>query len=212
MADIENPKSGDGSPSDIRPVSITEEMKRSYLDYAMSVIVSRALPDVRDGLKPVHRRILLLDERAGPYARQEIRQIGARGRRRDGQISPARRPGDLRRAGAHGAGFLHAPATDRRAGQFRLGRRRSGGGHALHRMPAGQAGDGAARRHRQGHRRLPGQLRRQRTRAGGAAGALSQSAGQRRRRHRRRHGDQYSAAQSRRIDRRLRGADRRSRL
>jgi DNA gyrase subunit A len=46
------------SGSDIRPVSITDEMKRSYLDYAMSVIVSRALPDVRDGLKPVHRRIL----------------------------------------------------------------------------------------------------------------------------------------------------------
>ena len=44
--------------SDIRPVSITDEMKRSYLDYAMSVIVSRALPDVRDGLKPVHRRII----------------------------------------------------------------------------------------------------------------------------------------------------------
>ena len=45
-------------PSDIRPVSITDEMKKSYLDYAMSVIVSRALPDVRDGMKPVHRRIL----------------------------------------------------------------------------------------------------------------------------------------------------------
>ncbi len=58
MADTENPKSGDGPPSDTRPVSITEEMKRSYLDYAMSVIVSRALPDARDGLKPVHRRIL----------------------------------------------------------------------------------------------------------------------------------------------------------
>lgn len=43
---------------DITPVSIEDEMKRSYLDYAMSVIVSRALPDVRDGLKPVHRRIL----------------------------------------------------------------------------------------------------------------------------------------------------------
>jgi len=48
----------DRSGSDIRPVSIADEMKRSYLDYAMSVIVSRALPDVRDGLKPVHRRIL----------------------------------------------------------------------------------------------------------------------------------------------------------
>ena len=42
----------------IEPISIIEEMQRSYLDYAMSVIVSRALPDVRDGLKPVHRRIL----------------------------------------------------------------------------------------------------------------------------------------------------------
>jgi len=58
LSDNDTPKSGDGSPSDIRPVSITDEMKRSYLDYAMSVIVSRALPDVRDGLKPVHRRIL----------------------------------------------------------------------------------------------------------------------------------------------------------
>jgi DNA gyrase subunit A len=55
------PKDGAGPPddaSDIRPISIIDEMKRSYLDYAMSVIVSRALPDVRDGLKPVHRRIL----------------------------------------------------------------------------------------------------------------------------------------------------------
>ncbi|HXD44511.1 MAG TPA: DNA gyrase subunit A [Pseudolabrys sp.] len=58
MADNDTPKSGDGTPSDIRPISITDEMRRSYLDYAMSVIVSRALPDVRDGLKPVHRRIL----------------------------------------------------------------------------------------------------------------------------------------------------------
>jgi DNA gyrase subunit A len=46
------------SAPDITPVTIEEEMKRSYLDYAMSVIVARALPDVRDGLKPVHRRIL----------------------------------------------------------------------------------------------------------------------------------------------------------
>ncbi|MCV3764012.1 DNA gyrase subunit A [Rhizobium sp. TRM95796] len=51
------PPGGQG-PSGIEPISIVEEMQRSYLDYAMSVIVSRALPDVRDGLKPVHRRIL----------------------------------------------------------------------------------------------------------------------------------------------------------
>ena len=40
------------------PINIEEEMRRSYLDYAMSVIIGRALPDVRDGLKPVHRRVL----------------------------------------------------------------------------------------------------------------------------------------------------------
>ena len=64
MADKKDTPPPAGGPSDIRPVSITDEMKRSYLDYAMSVIVSRALPDVRDGLKPVHRRIL--------YAMQEL--------------------------------------------------------------------------------------------------------------------------------------------
>jgi DNA gyrase subunit A len=58
LADNDDPPPEDPGPSDIRPVSITEEMKRSYLDYAMSVIVARALPDARDGLKPVHRRIL----------------------------------------------------------------------------------------------------------------------------------------------------------
>lgn len=58
--DVEGP-----SPSDIRPISLIDEMKRSYLDYAMSVIVSRALPDVRDGLKPVHRRILYAMQRLG---------------------------------------------------------------------------------------------------------------------------------------------------
>ncbi|WP_316174618.1 MULTISPECIES: DNA gyrase subunit A [unclassified Bradyrhizobium] len=59
MSDTEDEKPGEpGGPSDIRPVSILDEMKRSYLDYAMSVIVARALPDARDGLKPVHRRIL----------------------------------------------------------------------------------------------------------------------------------------------------------
>ena len=47
-----------GKTQDISPVEISDEMRRSYLDYAMSVIVSRALPDVRDGLKPVHRRII----------------------------------------------------------------------------------------------------------------------------------------------------------
>src|SRR4030065_2116572 len=46
------------TPGNVRPIRIEDEMRASYLDYAMSVIVSRALPDVRDGLKPVQRRIL----------------------------------------------------------------------------------------------------------------------------------------------------------
>jgi DNA gyrase subunit A len=54
-----------GPNFDITPVTIEEEMKRSYLDYAMSVIVARALPDVRDGLKPVHRRILYTMKESG---------------------------------------------------------------------------------------------------------------------------------------------------
>jgi DNA gyrase subunit A len=76
------PPGGEGpeDPSDIRPISISEEMKRSYLDYAMSVIVSRALPDVRDGLKPVHRRILYSMHENGyewnkPY-RKSARVVG----------------------------------------------------------------------------------------------------------------------------------------
>jgi DNA gyrase subunit A len=80
LADDDIPPPADGGPSDIRPVSITEEMKKSYLDYAMSVIVSRALPDARDGLKPVHRRILYSMHENGyewnkPY-RKSARVVG----------------------------------------------------------------------------------------------------------------------------------------
>jgi len=70
----------DSTPSEHTPVTIEEEMRRSYLDYAMSVIVSRALPDVRDGLKPVHRRILYAMKEGGydynrPY-RKSARIVG----------------------------------------------------------------------------------------------------------------------------------------
>ena len=74
MADDQNPQlplggpngnSGDGTTPPTGPgaaniisINIEDEMRRSYLDYSMSVIIGRALPDVRDGLKPVHRRIL----------------------------------------------------------------------------------------------------------------------------------------------------------
>src|SRR5947208_5873502 len=73
MADDKNPQlpvtppPGDGGPgaANIQPVNIEEEMKRSYLDYSLSVIIGRALPDVRDGLKPVHRRILYTMQQMG---------------------------------------------------------------------------------------------------------------------------------------------------
>ncbi len=61
-------------PSDIEPINIVDEMKSSYLDYAMSVIVSRALPDVRDGLKPVHRRILYAAQEGGFVAGRPYRK------------------------------------------------------------------------------------------------------------------------------------------
>ena len=63
---------------EILTVNLEDEMKQSYLDYAMSVIVGRALPDARDGLKPVHRRAL--------YAmyEQALQEIGASGRRHNG--------------------------------------------------------------------------------------------------------------------------------
>ena len=60
--------------SDISPISIVDEMKSSYLDYAMSVIVARALPDVRDGLKPVHRRILYAAQIGGYVAGRPYRK------------------------------------------------------------------------------------------------------------------------------------------
>ena len=61
-------------PSDISRVDIVDEMKSSYLDYAMSVIVARALPDVRDGLKPVHRRILFASQEGGFVAGRPYRK------------------------------------------------------------------------------------------------------------------------------------------
>ena len=69
-----------GPPDDRQPVTLEAEMRRSYLDYAMSVIVARALPDARDGLKPVHRRILFGMHEAGytsdrPY-RKSARVVG----------------------------------------------------------------------------------------------------------------------------------------
>src|SRR5256885_12464394 len=73
--DMPSPPSG--GDSDIAPISIVDEMKTSYLDYAMSVIVSRALPDVRDGLKPVHRRILFTMGEMGLSSTSSFRKCAA---------------------------------------------------------------------------------------------------------------------------------------
>ncbi|HWF77409.1 MAG TPA: DNA gyrase subunit A, partial [Caulobacteraceae bacterium] len=58
MTDETPPPADDDRRGAVAPIAVEEELSRSYLSYAMSVIVSRALPDARDGLKPVHRRIL----------------------------------------------------------------------------------------------------------------------------------------------------------
>jgi DNA gyrase subunit A len=58
MSDTPTPPENNGPGDDIQPIQLQDEMERSFIDYAMSVIMSRALPDVRDGLKPVHRRII----------------------------------------------------------------------------------------------------------------------------------------------------------
>ena len=212
MSDPEDTTPGEPpAPSDIRPVSILDEMKRSYLDYAMSVIVARALPDARDGLKPVHRRILYAMYENGfewnkPY-RKSARTVG------DviGKYHP------------HGDQSVY-DALVRMAQDFSM------------RVPLidGQGNFGsvdgdmpAAMRYTESRLTKIAQsllddidkdtvdfqpnYDSSRPRADGSAGQVPEPAGQRRRRHRGRHGDQHPAAQSRRGDRRLRGADRQSR-
>ncbi len=177
----------------------------------MSVIVARALPDARDGLKPVHRRILYAMYENGfewnkPY-RKSARTVGD-------VIGKYHPHGDqsvydamVRMAQDFS---MRVPLID---GQGNFGSVDGDMAAAMRYTESRltKIAQLAARRHRQGHRRFPGQLRQFRKRTDGSAGQVSEPAGQRRRRHRRRHGDQHSAAQSRRSDRRLRRADRQSR-
>ena len=92
--DPKDPKKGEpekpANPN-IIPRNIEDEMKTSYIDYAMSVIVGRALPDVRDGLKPVHRRILFAMKEMGLRHNTAYKKSRQRRRRRAGQIPSARR-------------------------------------------------------------------------------------------------------------------------
>ena len=189
------------SGGNIEPRGLEEEMRSSYLDYAMSVIVGRALPDVRDGLKPVHRRVLFSMSENGlqpnrPYAKS-ARIVG------DvmGKYHPHGDTRDLRHAGPPGAGLLDAQHARRRPGQLRLDRRRPGRRHAVHGGAPGADRARDAARPRRRHRQLQPELRRPEPRAGRPAGAVPEPARQRLERHRGRHGDEHPAAQPARDDR-----------
>ena len=144
----------------IEPRALEDEMRSAYIDYAMSVIVGRALPDVRDGLKPVHRRVLYAMSELGLGPTRGYVKCAADRRRDDGQLPPARRRLDLRHARAPGAGLLHALPARRRPGQLRLRRRRPRRRDALHGGPPHAHGDGDARGPRRRHGRLRPELRR----------------------------------------------------
>ena len=190
------PPAGDSSQNLI-PINIEDEMRRSYLDYAMSVIVGRALPDIRDGLKPVHRRILYRNARNGPGAQPRLPQKCAK---ITGDVMGKYHP--------HGDAPIY-DALVRMAQPFSMryplvdGQGNFGsvdgdppGGHAVHRSAPFPHCHGDARGHRQGNGRFPPELRRERVGTGSAADARPQPADQRLVRHRGRHGDQHPAAQS----------------
>ena len=94
------------------PVEIEAEMKKSYLDYAMSVIVARAIPDVRDGLKPVQRRILVAMNDLGLASNRGYRKCAKICGDTSGNYHPARRSRHLSHAGAPGAIVQHALPAD----------------------------------------------------------------------------------------------------
>ena len=193
-------------------IDVTEEMRASYLEYAYSVIYQRAIPDARDGLKPVQRRILYQMSQMGLRPDRAHVKCAQGGRRGDGPPAPARRLGDLRRAGAARPAVRDAAAADRRARQLRLaGRRRRASGDAVHRGKARGRGDGDDRLAGRGHRRLRAELRRNRAAARGPSRRTAEPAGERHRRDRGRDGDQHGAAQPRRGDRRRQAPDRQPR-
>ena len=147
-------------------------MKRSYLDYAMSVIVSRALPDVRDGLKPVHRRILYSMHESGydsnkPY-RKSARVVGDVMGKYHPHGDAAIYDAMVRMAQEFS---MRLPLLD---GQGNYGSMDGDPPAAMRytEVRLGEPAHAAAHRHRQGDGRLPGQLRRIGARARGAAGGL----------------------------------------
>ena len=130
----------------IEPVDIQTEMQRNFIDYAMSVIVGRALPDVRDGLKPVHRKILYGMYDSGFRPDRNYVKCGRVVGDVMGNYHPHGDSRALRRPGPDGPAVVAALPADRPAGQLRLAGQRPGGRVPLHRVPAGEPGDGDAAR------------------------------------------------------------------
>ena len=102
------------------PVNIEDEMKRSYMDYAMSVIIGRALPDARDGLKPAHRRVLYGMKTMGLSATRGYRKCAKIVGEVMGNFHPHGDAVDLRHARPAGAGLQHALSPGGRPGQLRI--------------------------------------------------------------------------------------------
>jgi DNA gyrase subunit A len=163
----------------IEPIDLNVEMQRSYIEYAMSVIVARALPDVRDGLKPVHRRIIFAMWDGGYRPDRGFNKCS----RVVGDVMGKYHP--------HGDSAIYDTLVRlvqdwamryplvAGPGQLRQPRQRRGGGAAIHRVPDGAAVGGDGARYRRGHRRLRPELRRQGERADGPAVALPEPARQR---------------------------------
>ena len=185
---------GDGARTGIEPIEINVEMERSFLEYAMSVIVQRALPDARDGLKPVHRRIL--------YA-MHIQNY----RPDRPHVKCAKVVGEtMAKFHPHGDMAIY-DALVRMAQPFSLrdplidfhgnygSPDFSGGRRTLHRVPALAVGHAHAREHRRGNRRHGPQLPERRRRADRAAFPVPEPAGEREPGDRRRYGDQHPSPQ-----------------
>src|SRR6202045_1855528 len=178
------------------PIDIEGEMRKSYLDYAMSVIIARALPDVRDGLKPVQRRILVAMNDLGLASNRGYRKCAKICGDTSGNYHP------------HGEAVIY-PAMVRLAQDFNMryplvdgqGNFGSVDGDppAAMRYTEGRLPEDFGRhscRPRKRNRRFHSQLRSDARRTRGAAVAHSESARQWRQRHRRRHGHKHPAAQS----------------
>ena len=113
------------SNDDIRPSRWRKALAERYLAYALSTITQRALPDARDGLKPVHRRLLHAMRLLGPQSRRRLQEMRPRGGRRDRQISSPWRSVAIYEALVRLAqDFARALSAGRRPGQFRQCRRR----------------------------------------------------------------------------------------